>query len=454
MKRRIVILGAGESGTGAALLAKRQGLTAFVSDFGPIDPKYKSELEKASIPFEENQHSPAEILNAHEIVKSPGIPENAPIIEQARQTDIPVISEIEFAARYTNAKLLGITGTNGKTTTTLLTYHILKENGYRVGLAGNVGFSFARQVCDANFDYYVLEISSFQLDGMFNTHLSAGVLLNITPDHLNRYNYDLKNYIASKFRITQNMDGHCRFIYNLDDQNITKNLELVKDGPENVAISASGKNSANAYFSGRELIFSGGGPFAVDVDTLPLRGPHNYLNIMSAVEVCRHAGLSYEQIFKSVKTFKNAPHRLEFVAEVKGVKYFNDSKATNVDAVFYALQSFAEPLVWIAGGTDKGNDYSAIENLVKAKVKALVAMGKDNDKITAFFKDKIEKVYDSHSIKEAIEIAASVAKKGDVVLLSPACASFDLFRNFEDRGDRFKNEVKKLKDNNKTMSVL
>lgn len=438
------------------MLAKRQGFDAFVSDLGPIDPKYKAELQRESIPYEENKHTEEEILTAHEIIKSPGIPDTAVLVLKARERKIPVISEIEFAARFTPAKLLAITGTNGKTTTTLLTHHILKENGFNVGLAGNVGFSFAKQVAECNYDYYVLEISSFQLDGMFNTRLDAGVLLNITPDHLNRYDYSLPNYIASKFRITRNMDRHSRFIYNQDDPNITGNMDLVGGNPERIGISTLGNVQAKAVFRDESLQFSGQQPYSIATDKLPLRGPHNYLNIMSAVEVCRHVGLSHESIFDAIKSFKNAPHRLEFAGEVGGVKYFNDSKATNVDAVYYALQSFREPLVWIAGGTDKGNDYTAIEELVRQKVRALVAMGKDNDKIISFFRNKIDEIYDTHSIQQAIEKCATVAKGGEVVLLSPACASFDLFRNYEDRGEQFKREVKKLAErgDKKTMLVL
>lgn len=451
MKKRIVILGAGESGTGAALLAKQQGFDVFVSDLGPVDPRYRATLDEKAVPFEENQHSAEKILNADEIIKSPGIPDNAPLIRQAAEKRIPVISEIEFAARYTNARLLAITGTNGKTTTTLLVYHILKENGFDVGLAGNVGTSFARQVSESQHDFYVLEISSFQLDGMFETKLDAGVLLNITPDHLNRYDNDLQKYIASKFRITRNMNNSCRFIYNSDDKNITANLSMINGDPGRVAVSALGDSKAKATFNGDELVFDG--EHRIGVDQLPLRGPHNYLNILCAAETCRHAGLSYEQIFSAVKSFKNAPHRLEFVAELGGVKYFNDSKATNVDAVFYALQSFEEPLVWIAGGTDKGNDYSAIEELVRRKVRVLVAMGKDNDKLLRYFKGTVKEVFDTHSIEDAIATSFAAAKQGEVVLLSPACASFDLFRNYEDRGEQFKYHVRKLKKDNKILML-
>lgn len=444
MQKRIVILGAGESGTGAALLAQKQGYEVFVSDLGAIDPLYKEQLEAKGIGYEEKQHTKDQILNAAEIIKSPGIPDDTELIRLALEKEIPVISEIEFAARYTDAKLIGITGTNGKTTTTLLTYHILKENGYHVGLAGNVGFSFAKQVCETDYDVYVLELSSFQLDGMFNTRLEAGVLLNITTDHLNRYGNDMNNYIRSKFGITRNMDSRCSFIFNADDPNIVNQMHLKNGSPKPVTISVYGENAADATYRDGNLTFSNGeGTFKVDVDDLPLRGPHNYLNMMAAVEASSHLGLDFDKAVNAVKTFKNAPHRLELVAEVDGVKYFNDSKATNVDAVKYALQSFSEPIVWIVGGVDKGNDYKEIEALVKDKVKALVAMGKDNKKILAFFKGKINKIVDTDNLKDAVKRSSELAKDGDVVLLSPACASFDLFRNYEDRGDQFRNEVKK-----------
>ncbi len=453
MSKRIVILGAGESGAGAALLAKKQGYDVFVSDNGAIDPLYKSLLDEHSIMFEEKVHSEDMILNADEIIKSPGIPDSAKIITQAAGKNIPVISEIEFAAKHTDAKLIAITGTNGKTTTTLLTYHILKNNGLNVGLAGNVGFGFAKQVYDKSYDVYVLEISSFQLDGMFDTRLDVGVLLNITPDHLNRYDNDMSKYVSSKFRITQNMDEDCRFIYNSDDENIVNNLNQIHGKPKQVTISASGNDKAMAYFNGDSLVFS---EFKSAVENLPLRGPHNYLNMMSAVEACRHLGLGYGQIFESIRSFKNAPHRLEFVAEINGARYYNDSKATNVDAVKYALQSFDQPIILVMGGTDKGNDYTLIEDLVKEGVKAIVALGLDNKKILSFFKSKVSALYNTHGIEEAVKKCHSIAKKGDVVLLSPACASFDLFRNYEDRGDQFKSRVKDLqgeKDKN-VMMVL
>jgi len=443
MSKRIVILGAGESGTGAALLAKKMGFDVFVSDLGAIDPLYKSQLTEQKVLFEERQHSEVKILNADEIIKSPGVPESAPIVNQATKKNIPVISEIEFAARFTGAKLLAITGTNGKTTTTLLTYHILRECGLSVGLAGNVGFSFAKQVYKKSYDIYVLEISSFQLDGMFKTRMDVGVLLNITPDHLNRYDNKLENYIQSKFRIVQNMDDECRFIFNADDASIINNLKFVKGNPLQLGVSVKGKSGdANVYYNGSHLVF---GSKSLAVDELPLRGPHNYLNIMCAIEACRFTGLSYEQIFHALNSFRNAPHRLEFIAEVGGVKFFNDSKATNVDAVRYALQSFEEPIVLIMGGTDKGNDYSLIENLMMGKVKAIVAMGIDNSKIVRFFESKIPVIKSTDNIADAINESYKVANKGDVVLLSPACASFDLFRNYEDRGDQFRSRIKDLK---------
>ncbi len=450
MSKRVVILGAGESGAGAALLAQKQGYDVFVSDIGAIDPIYKDQLSTHNISFEEKNHSEEQILNADEIIKSPGIPDNAPLVVKAFEKNIPVISEIEFAARFTDAKLLAITGTNGKTTTTLLTYHILKECGLNVGLAGNVGFSFAKQVYENSFEFYVLEISSFQLDGMFNTHLEAGVLLNITIDHLNRYGYSFEKYAASKMGIGRLLDKNSRFIFNRDDLNVVNNLQLIQTDTSMCAVSLENKE-ASAFLSGNELVFD---QAKIHVENLPLKGPHNYLNIMCAVEAARSVGLSYEHIFEALKTFKNAPHRLEFVAEVNGVKYFNDSKATNVDAVKYALQSFGEPIVLILGGVDKGNKYEDIETLVTKGVKAIVAMGTDNKKIMDFFKTKVSKIVDTHSLDAAIAASKKLAGPGDVVLLSPACASFDLFNNYEDRGDQFKAAVKRLsgeKDKNKML---
>ncbi len=442
---KIAILGAGESGVGAALLAKAKGYEIFVSDKGPITEKYKAILQENRIRYEENIHTESEILTADEIIKSPGIPNKAELIMKLVSLKKPIISEIEFAARYTHAKLIAITGSNGKTTTTLLTYHLLKASGKNVALAGNIGESFAKQVIEDKFDYFVLELSSFQLDNMYEFHANTAILLNITPDHLDRYNYDFTQYIASKFRLLQNMQMTDTFICFSDNDPIANYLKNNSLKPKNLKISLNENPKSGAYFDGKNMHFNGDTEnFIIETDGLPLKGSHNALNMMAAVLAAKGIGLSIDELKMGLKSFNNAPHRLEKIAEINGVEYINDSKATNVDSVFYALGSFEKPIILIIGGVDKGNDYSQIEALVQQKVKAMVCMGVDNHKLLDFFTAKIPLVIDTHSLAEALKMANSMATVGDVVLLSPACASFDLFKNYEDRGNQFREGVKIL----------
>jgi len=457
MKEKIVILGGGESGVGAAILAKVKGYDVFLTDYGIIPGKYKKTLAQYNIEFEEGTHTSEIILNASQVVKSPGIPDDAPIVVQITNNHIPVISEIEFAIRYSKAKIIGITGTNGKTTTTLLTYHLLKENGLNVGLAGNVGHSLARQVADQDKDFFVVELSSFQLDGMFKSKLHIAVLLNITPDHLNRYDNDFSKYVNSKFRIIRNMRHGDHFIFNEGDQNILSKIHALKSSVDHEPISLAKSESTIAYLAGKYLIFKDGAKIKkISKDSLPIRGKHNMLNSMAAIKVARNLGIGWEGILNALKTFENAPHRLEYSGNIKGVDFYNDSKATNVDAVWYALESFEKPMVLIMGGTDKGNDYTKIDALVKDKVKAIIAVGLDNTKIESHFKNYGMDVSSTDSIFQAVEIAFSKASENEVVLLSPACASFDLFKNYEERGERFKEAVWALKgkmENNLMMVI-
>jgi UDP-N-acetylmuramoylalanine--D-glutamate ligase len=446
MKDSIVILGGGESGVGAAILAKAKGYDVFLSDSGIISSEKKKTLAEYKIGFEEGTHSIEKILKASEVVKSPGIPDNASLILKIKDNKIPVISEIEFAIRYSNAKFIGITGTNGKTTTTLLTYHLLKASGLNVGLAGNVGFSLARQVAEDDKDYFVVELSSFQLDGMSKSKLHIAVLLNITPDHLNRYDNDFSKYVDSKFRIIRHMRKEDYFIYNEDDQSISGKINDFKTHVNKQPVSSTKSGTATAYLADKYLMFhDGSSTKRVSRDGLPLRGKHNMLNSMVAIQVARDLGIDWEEIIKSLKTFENAPHRLEYSGEINGVDFYNDSKATNVDAVWYALESFDQPIVLIMGGTDKGNDYTQIDELVKQKVKAIVALGIDNAKIESHFKSYMMDITSTDSVFQAVQIAFSKAKDNEVVLLSPACASFDLFKNYEERGERFKEAVEALK---------
>lgn len=439
---KIAILGAGESGVGAALLAKAKGFEVFVSDKGPISDKYKAILQNNRISFEENEHTESAILSADEIIKSPGIPNKADLILKLISLKKPILSEIEFAARYTNAKIIAITGSNGKTTTTLLTYHLLKTAGKKVGLGGNIGESFAKQVIDDEFDYFVLELSSFQLDNMYDFRADTSILLNITPDHLDRYNYDFQLYTNSKFRILQNMRQSDTFICFADNEPIANYLTTNNLIPNTQIVSLTKPQKEGGYFDGKSMIFDGTwGNFSIETTELPLKGSHNAINMMSAILAAKSMNVAIEYILQGLKTFNNAPHRLEKIAEINGVEYVNDSKATNVDSVFYALGSFEKPIILIIGGVDKGNDYSQIEALVAQKVKALICMGVDNHKLLDYFTNKIPIIMDTHSLAEALNMANAMATSGDVVLLSPACASFDLFKNYEDRGTQFRESV-------------
>lgn len=444
MKEKIVILGAGESGTGAALLAKEKGYDVFVSDASTIKDKYKSELTTHGIEFEEGSHSDKRVLSADLIVKSPGIGNKTAIMQKVAGANIPVIDEIEFAFRHTDAKIIAITGTNGKTTTTLLTYHLMKHAGFRVALAGNVGFSMARQVAKEDFDWYVLEISSYQLDGTESFKPEIGILLNITPDHLDRYDYTLQNYVNSKFQLIRNMTQQEHFIYYADDPITAREMETRTVVPHQVPFSLRPEAGRNVFYDGTKMRFALGEEFTIAQSETTLKGPHNLINTMAAVTAAYTAGAPLQSIRESLKTFVNAPHRLEPVGTINGVQFINDSKATNVDSVVYALGSFEQPLVWIAGGIDKGNDYNLIKEAVKKKVRALICLGKDNDKLKKAFGDTVPVIRETQSVKELVKMALDLAKKGDVVLLSPACASFDLFRNYEDRGDQFREAVREL----------
>ncbi len=443
MNERVVILGAGESGTGAALLAKAKGYDVFVSDQGTIKDNYRDDLLRNKIEFEEGKHSEEKVLNASLLIKSPGIPQKAEIIKKAKAKGIEIIDEIEFGFRFIQGKVIAITGTNGKTTTTLLTYHLLKTAGFSVALAGNVGESLARKVAHGNHDWYVLEISSFQLDGTKTFKPAIGILLNITPDHLDRYEYKMENYVASKFRIMQNMDAKDHFIYYADDAVITSALKTQKPTPHLVRISLKDKNQV--YYDGTVMQFGFDENFNVAQSDTTLKGPHNLINTMAAVSAAHLAGAKLKAIREGLKTFRNAPHRLEHVGTINGVDFINDSKATNVDSVVYALGSYTQPLIWIAGGIDKGNDYNLIKDDVSKKVKTLICLGTENEKLKNFFGGVVKTILETQNVSALVRMALQEAKPGDVVLLSPACASFDLFKNYEDRGDQFRKAVQELR---------
>ncbi len=446
MRERVVILGAGESGTGAAILANAKGYDVFVSDQGSIKEHYKKELIEHTIGFEEGKHSEEQIVNASLVIKSPGIPEKAEILKKIRAMSIPVIDEIEFGFRFIKGKVIAITGTNGKTTTTLLTYHLLKSAGYRVALAGNVGESLARKVAKENHDWYVIEISSFQLDGTNTFQPHIGILLNITPDHLDRYEYQMQNYINSKFRLVQSMKQENHFIYYGDDAILKTEVQKRALVPNTIVVSLKEESNTTAHFDGGQMSFSiGKESFKISQSDTTLKGPHNLINTMSAVSAAKLAGVSVDSIREGLKTFRNAPHRLESVATINSVEFVNDSKATNVDSVMYGLGSYKGPLVWIAGGIDKGNDYKLIEGQVREKVRVLICLGKDNDKLKKAFSGLVKEIYETQSVKELAQLALKVSRAGDVVLLSPACASFDLFKNYEDRGNQFREAVLELK---------
>jgi UDP-N-acetylmuramoylalanine--D-glutamate ligase len=451
MKERIAILGAGESGTGAALLAKVKGFDVFVSDQGTIKDKYRDDLLRNKIEFEEGTHTEEKILNANLIVKSPGIPEKAEIIKKIKAKGIEIIDEIEFGFRYVNGKVIAITGTNGKTTTTLLTYHLMKTAGFSVSLAGNVGESLARKVANGNSDWYVLEISSFQLDGTKSFKPEIGILLNITPDHLDRYEYNLQNYVNSKFQLIQKMDAESQFIYYAEDEVIAKEVASRKIASQKLPVSLKSVN-APVHFDG-EMQFNLKEKFSIVQSDTTLKGPHNLINTMAAVSAVYLAGAKLNSIREGLKTFKNAPHRLEHIAAINGVDFVNDSKATNVDSVVYGLGSYTQSLIWIAGGIDKGNDYNMIKEQVQKKVKALICLGKDNEKLKKFFVGIVPTIHETQSVQDLVRMALREAQKGDVVLLSPACASFDLFKNYEDRGDQFRRAVLDLKKELEGVSI-
>lgn len=442
---RIVVLGGGESGVGAAVLAKVKGFDTFLSDFSTLTNQAKEMLNKYEIPFEEGGHTPEKILNADEIIKSPGIPDTVAIVKGAVALGIPVISEIEFAGRYDRAKKICITGSNGKTTTTSLIYYILQNAGLNVGLAGNIGSSYALQVATKDFDIYVLELSSFQLDGMYDFKADIAIITNITPDHLDRYDHNMLNYIKAKFRITQNMSEKDCFIFCDDDQVTIGHIKEIVTRAKMLPISQQREVMEGAFTLDNKLtIRYNEDEYTIPTEELSLRGRHNIYNSMAAAIAGKIMNITNEVIRRSLATFNNIEHRLENVLTVKGVQYINDSKATNVNSSWYALECMERPVVWIAGGTDKGNDYSELYDLVEKKVKALICLGKDNTKLHKSFEGKIEIITDALSAKEAVEKAYEIAEDGDVVLLSPCCASFDLFKNYEDRGRQFKNAVREL----------
>ena len=445
MNGRIVILGAGESGTGAAVLALRKGYEVFVSDSGKIKEKYIETLNKNKIEWEESVHTESKILNATEVIKSPGIKENTPLVEKIRAKGIPVISEIEFAGRYATGKKICITGSNGKTTVTSLIYHILRKAGYDAILTGNIGYSFAMAVAEGHHDYYVLELSSFQLDGMYDFKADIAILMNITPDHLDRYHYEFQNYIDSKFRIIQNQGPSDQLIYWADDPAITQ--ELVKRKPDIQLLPFSDTISENmtAYVDDQNLIIDYLQKFSLmTIHELALKGRHNTYNSMAAAIAGKVLGIRKEVIRESLADFQGVEHRLETVIKVSGILFINDSKATNVNSAWYALESMQPGVVWIVGGIDKGNEYSELYGVVKQKVKAIVCLGKDNRKLLETFSDKVTTIVEAFSMEEAVRSAYYLAGKGDTVLLSPACASFDLFNNYEDRGRQFKAAVRNL----------
>ena len=444
---RIVVLGGAESGVGAAVLAKVKGFDVFLSDNGKIKEEYAAMLRKWDIPYEEGGHTESKVLAADEIVKSPGIPDSAPLVKKLVAQGTPVISEIEFAGRYDNAKKICITGSNGKTTTTSLIYYLLQNAGLNVGLGGNIGKSYALQVATEKHDYYVLEISSFQLDGCYSFRPDIAIITNITPDHLDRYDYKLENYVKSKFRITRNLRPEDCFIFDSDDAITIAHLDKIVLKAKSLPFSQEREVAQGAFLRNDEIVVRyGEDESSIYLKELALGGRHNVYNSMAAALAAKAAGIDNSVIRESLRTFKAIEHRLEPVLSVGGVLYINDSKATNVDSAWYALDAQTKPVVWIVGGTDKGNDYSQLAGLVKEKVKAIVCLGVDNSKIHAAFEGIVgaDRMVDTRSAEEAVKASAALAEDGDVVLLSPCCASFDLFKNYEDRGQQFKEAVRKL----------
>ena len=442
---RLVILGGGESGVGTAILGKKKGYDVFVSDFGKIKENYREVLIINGIQWEDEQHTEALILNADVVMKSPGIPDKAPIIKKLVEKQIPVISEIEFASQFTNAITIGITGSNGKTTTTMLTYHLLKQGGLNVGLGGNIGKSFAWQVAEENYDVYVLELSSFQLDGIINYKPHIAIITNISPDHLDRYEYKYENYINSKFRITRNQTEEDYLIYDADDEAIQNWLQnnTVKAQLIPFSISKSVENGAFLNNNTMEININEE-EFLMETTQIALEGKHNMKNAMAATSVAQLMKIRKQTIRESLSNFQGVEHRLEKVLKIQNVQYINDSKATNVNATFFALDSMTTPTVWILGGVDKGNDYTELMALVHEKVKAIICLGVDNKKIIDAFGNVVDMMVEVDNMHDAVNTARHIAEKGDTVLLSPACASFDLFQNYEDRGNQFKREVRNL----------
>ncbi len=443
--KRLVILGGGESGIGTAILGKQKGYEVFVSDSGEILKKYKKVLLHNDILFEEKNHTESKIVNADVVMKSPGIPETVPLVLKLKEKGIQVISEIEFSAKYTAATIIGITGSNGKTTTTLILHHILKQAGLNVGVAGNIGDSFAAQVAHESYDNYVLELSSFQLDGIENFNSHIGILTNITPDHLDRYEYDFEKYIASKFRITKNQTESDYLVYDADDQAINNWLENNTVKAKLVPFSLEKELEYGAFLKDKIITINiNKDTFKMPISTLTVKGKHNVKNAMAATMAAQLLKVRKEFIKESLSSFEGAEHRLENVAKIDGVEYINDSKATNINATFYALECMDKQTVWIVGGVDKGNDYNDLLPLVREKVKAIVCLGLDNDKIKNMFSNVVDIIVETAGAEEAVKVAHKLSEKGDVVLLSPACASFDLFENYEDRGRQFKAAVRSL----------
>jgi len=442
--KHIVVLGAGESGLGACILAKKQGAHVFLSDKRTIAPEQIEKIRDLDIEWEQGSHDIDRILSSDLIIKSPGIPDTVPFIIEARTKGIPVISEIEFGGYFNTAKTICITGSNGKTTTTMLTYHILQKAGFNVGLAGNVGKSFAAQVANENFDWYVLELSSFQLDGMFEFKADIAVLLNITPDHLDRYDYKMENYVRSKFRIANNLDSNSWFIYNADDPIIMAHLGQIGIAAQTAAFSLNKEVEVGGYLNKEQITINIKDQFTMSIHDLALKGKHNAANSLASGITARILEIRKDVLRESLSDFVNVEHRLEFVAKVNGIEFINDSKATNVNSTWFALESMEKPTVWIVGGVDKGNDYSELMELVQSKVKAIVCLGKDNKKIIEAFKGVIPEIYEAGSAMEAVAYGYRLAKKDETVLLSPACASFDLFENYEERGNEFKKAVRAL----------
>jgi UDP-N-acetylmuramoylalanine--D-glutamate ligase len=440
----LVILGGGESGIGAALLGKQKGYNVFVSDKSEISTNYKEVLLHNKISFEENMHTESKILNANVVVKSPGIPDTVPLILKLKENSIPIISEIEFAAQFTDATIIGITGSNGKTTTTLLLHHILKNANFNVGIAGNIGDSFAKQVAQQSYDSFVLELSSFQLDGIksFNSHIA--ILINITPDHLDRYEYDFNKYVEAKFKITKNQKETDYLIYDADDRAIINWLNKNKTKAKLVPFSIEKELEYGAYLIENNIININKEKFTMPLSTLSLKGKHNTKNAMAATMAAQLLKARKQVVKESLENFEGAEHRLENVAKIKGVEYINDSKATNINATYYALECMDKTTVWIVGGVDKGNDYNDLLPLVREKVKAIVCLGVDNDKIKETFNNVVDIIVETAGAEEAVKVCHKLAERGETVLLSPACASFDLFENYEDRGRQFKKAVRNL----------